>query len=183
MEYTKETFPSGLVWNPKGLTPAEALKAVDQAQSPSSVPPPAKAGGPPPPPPPPGPPPPPARFDDAAKAAPVAKPAGGLDAVFSDLNKGSDVTKGLKKVSADQMTHKNPSLRAGATVPTRSDSASSVSSIGRGKSPAPGKKPKPESMRTKKPPVKKLDGNKWIIVSCVISVLVVSYAKLVLGKL
>jgi len=48
-------------------------------------------------------------------------------------------------------------------VPTRSDSASSVSSVNRGKSPAPGKKPKPESMRTKKPPVHKLDGNKWII--------------------
>ena len=84
--------------------------------------------------------------------------------MFSDLNKGEAVTKGLRKVNADQMTHKNPSLRAGATVPQRSDSASSVSS-NRGKSPAPGKKPKPESMRTKKPPVKRLDGNKWIIVS------------------
>jgi hypothetical protein len=51
-------------------------------------------------------------------------------------------------------------------VPTRSDSASSVSSVNRGKSPAPGKKPKPESMRTKKPPVQKLEGNKWILVSC-----------------
>jgi adenylyl cyclase-associated protein len=62
------------------------------------------------------------------------------------------------------MTHKNPSLRAGATVPTRSDSQGSVSSGNRGKSPVPGKKPKPESMRTKKPPKKELDGNKWYIV-------------------
>jgi adenylyl cyclase-associated protein len=92
--------------------------------------------------------------------------ASGLTAVFSDLNKGEAVTKGLRKVSASEMTHKNPSLRAGATVPTRSDSQSSVSSVNRGKSPAPpGKKPKPESMRTKKPPVKRLDGNKWFIVS------------------
>jgi adenylyl cyclase-associated protein len=104
------------------------------------------------------------RFDEAAKAAPAAD-NGGLGAVFNDLNKGEAVTKGLRKVTADQMTHKNPSLRAGTTVPTRSDSQSSVSSIARGKSPAPGKKPKPESMRTKKPPVKRLDGNKWFIVS------------------
>lgn len=67
----------------------------------------------------------------------------------------------MKKVDSSQMTHKNPSLRANAPVPTRSDS---TGSIGRSKSPAPpGKKPKPESMRTKKPPRKELDGNKWII--------------------
>ena len=82
-----------------------------------------------------------------------------MNAVFDDLNKGSDVTRGLKKVDASQMTHKNPSLRATAPVPTRSDSDGSL----RGKSPAPGKKPKPESMRTKKPPRKELDGNRWII--------------------
>jgi adenylyl cyclase-associated protein len=82
-----------------------------------------------------------------------------MNAVFDDLNKGSDVTKGLKKVDTSQMTHKNPSLRANAPVPTRSDSNGSL----RGKSPAPGKKPKPESMRTKKPPRKELDGNRWII--------------------
>lgn len=59
------------------------------------------------------------------------------------------------------MTHKNPSLRANSTVPERKDSTGS-----RGKSPAPpGKKPKPESMRAKKPPKVELDGNKWIIVS------------------
>jgi adenylyl cyclase-associated protein len=86
--------------------------------------------------------------------------------VFSELNKGEAVTKGLRKVDPKEMTHKNPSLRAGATVPTRSDSQSSISSTNRGKSPAPpGKKPKPESMRTKKPPRKELDGNKWYIVS------------------
>lgn len=84
-----------------------------------------------------------------------------MNAVFDALNQGENVTRGLKKVDASQMTHKNPSLRASAPVPTRSDSISSL----RGKSPAPpGKKPKPDSMRTKKPPKKELDGNKWIIV-------------------
>lgn len=83
-----------------------------------------------------------------------------MNAVFDDLNKGADVTKGLKKVDPSQMTHKNPSLRAAAPVPTRSDSTGSL----RSKSPAPpGKKPKPESMRTKKPPKKELDGNRWIV--------------------
>ena len=79
--------------------------------------------------------------------------------MFDDLNRGSDVTKGLKKVDASQMTHKNPSLRANDPVPTRSDSTGSL----RSKSPAPPKKQKPESMRTKKPPRKELEGNKWII--------------------
>lgn len=53
------------------------------------------------------------------------------------------------------MTHKNPSLRTNTSVPAASD---------RPKSPAPGKKPKPESMRMKKPSKKVLEGNKWIIV-------------------
>jgi adenylyl cyclase-associated protein len=162
-EYVKQTFPQGIPWNPKGVSLGEAIKSVEENKPPPPAPHPKAAGGPPPPPPPPGPPPPPLKFDDAPKPA---ADSSGLGAVFSELNKGEAVTKGLRKVNADQMTHKNPSLRAGATVPTRSDSASSVSSVNRGKSPAPGKKPKPESMRTKKPPVKKLEGNKWILVSC-----------------
>ena len=160
----KNTFPQGIPWNPKGVTAEEAIKDVEQAAPKPPSPHPAAASGPPPPPPP-GPPPPPARFDDAPKKTAAPAQGGGLDAMFSELNKGEAVTKGLRKVNADQMTHKNPSLRAGATVPTRSDSQSSVSSISRAKSPAPNKKPKPEGMRTKKPPMKKLDGNKWIIVS------------------
>lgn len=87
-----------------------------------------------------------------------------MGAVFEQLSRGEGVTAGLRKVDKNEMTHKNPSLRAGATVPTRSESQTSVSSAsGRGKSPLPGKKPKPESMRTKKPARKELDGNKWII--------------------
>jgi adenylyl cyclase-associated protein len=40
-----------------------------------------------------------------------------------------------------------------------------IDASGRAKSPAPGKKPKPESMRVKKPSKKELEGNKWTIVS------------------
>lgn len=61
-----------------------------------------------------------------------------------------------------QMTHKNPSLRASAPVPSAPSRSSSQTSS-RGKSPIPSKKPKPESMRTKKPPRKELEGNKWLI--------------------
>ena len=34
-----------------------------------------------------------------------------MGAVFGDISKGADVTKGLKKVDRSQMTHKNPELR------------------------------------------------------------------------
>ena len=85
-----------------------------------------------------------------------------MGAVFDQLSKGEAVTAGLRKVDPSLQTHKNPSLRTSSAVPsTRSDSQSSLS--GSAKSPVPGKRPKPESMRTKKPPRKELDGNKWII--------------------
>lgn len=153
-----------MLWNPKGLAPKDAAKSVAAASSPSGPPAPS-AGGPPPPPPPPGPPP---VFDVTSSGGPPppqasgSSGAAGIGAVFADLNKGDAVTKGLKKVNADQMTHKNPALRAGATVPERSNSQGS---IGRAKSPVPPKARKPESMRTKKPPRKELDGSKWYIVS------------------
>lgn len=86
-----------------------------------------------------------------------------MGAVFDEISRGSSVTSHLKKVDPSSMTHKNPSLRAqGASVPSgpvRSSSQNSTSS--RGKSPLPGRKP--ESMRTKKPAKKELEGNKWLI--------------------
>uniref|UniRef100_A0A914RFK6 Uncharacterized protein n=1 Tax=Parascaris equorum TaxID=6256 RepID=A0A914RFK6_PAREQ len=33
-------------------------------------------------------------------------------ALFAEINKGEDITKGLRKVTADMQTHKNPALRA-----------------------------------------------------------------------
>ncbi|KAI1336287.1 adenylate cyclase associated N terminal-domain-containing protein [Xylariaceae sp. FL0016] len=152
-EYVKQYFPNGIPWNPKGQSAAEVAKSITTSGSAPAPPPapPAAAGGAPPPPPPPGPPP---VFQIKEEKAAPAAADGGLGAVFSEINKGSDVTKGLRKVDKSQMTHKNPALRANSTV---SDSSS------RAKSPAPGKKPKPESMRVKKPPRKELDGNKWTI--------------------
>ncbi|MCJ1431539.1 hypothetical protein MMC27_000892 [Xylographa pallens] len=165
VEYIKNHYPSGVTWNNKdGIDPQEALRQVQSGEtralgaaptfSPSS--------GPPPPPPPPmptldrGPPPPPMPTNGTSSSR---APTSDMGAVFDQLSRGEAVTSGLRKVDPSQQTHKNPSLRAGAAVPpTRSDSQSSG-----GKSPGPGKRPKPESMRTKKPPRMELDGNKWII--------------------
>ncbi|KAF2962836.1 hypothetical protein GQX73_g10729 [Xylaria multiplex] len=151
-EYVKQYFPNGNSWNPQGQSAAEVAKAISTSGAAAPPPAPPAAGGAPPPPPPP--PPGPAPVLQIKEEAP-SKADTGLGAVFGEINKGSDVTKGLRKVDKSQMTHKNPSLRAGSTV---SDQDPSV----RGKS-APGKKPKPESMRVKKPPKKELDGNKWTI--------------------
>lgn len=154
-DYVKQHFPNGIPWNPRGPPAAEVRKTISAQGSATAPPPPPPAGGaPPPPPPPPGPPP---VLQIKEEGAPAAESVGGLNAVFSELNKGADVTKGLRKVDRSQMTHKNPSLRASSTV---SDHDSSV----RGKSPAPARKPKPESMRLKKPPKQELEGNKWTIV-------------------
>ena len=83
-----------------------------------------------------------------------------MGAVFDEISRGSDVTSKLKKVDPSEMTHKNPSLRAqNGTIPSgpvRTSSQTSTSS-------RPDKKPKPESMRSKKPPKKELEGNKWLI--------------------
>ena len=112
-------------------------------------------GGAPPPPPPPPPPPAP-----GTPPAPAPGSGGGVAAVFAELNRGADVTKGLRKVEKSEMTHKNPTLRASSTVPSNT-------------SPSLGKKPtkpaKPQSLSTKKPAKFALEGNKWIIVRTVLS--------------
>lgn len=63
-------------------------------------------------PPPPPPPPPPADLSGSSSNS-----VGGTAAVFAELNRGEEVTKGLRKVDRSQMTHKNPELRASGSVP------------------------------------------------------------------
>jgi len=147
-KYVKEHHTTGLVWNAKGISISEYKAAA----------PPAAAGGappPPPPPPPPVPPPPPALPPTSGGAA----GGGGVAAVFAELNRGSEVTKNLRKVDKSEMTHKNPALRASSTV------TSSVGSSA-GSSAAP-KKPvrpvKPQALMGKKPAKFALEGNKWTI--------------------
>jgi len=151
--YLRKHYPKGLTWNQNGIDALEALRQVQSGSGSSSAAPPPP--GPPPPPPPPPPP---------APAAPSApSKTGDMSAVFAQINQGGEgITANLRKVDKSEMTHKNPSLRAGSTVPDRS-SAASISSA-RPKSPVPGKKPpKPESMRVKKPPRRELESNKWYV--------------------
>ncbi|KAJ6444211.1 adenylyl cyclase-associated protein [Purpureocillium lavendulum] len=150
--YVKQFYPSGITWNAHGQPAGEVAEALSGKSSQRAT---GSSGGAPapPPPPPPGPAP---VLDVKTETPPSAAPSSGLGAVFSELNKGAAVTKGLRKVDKSEMTHKNPSLRAGSAVGDREAN-------NRAKSPAPGKKPKPESMRVKKPAKKELDGNKWTL--------------------
>lgn len=52
-----------------------------------------------------------------ATLPPASATGGGVAAVFAELNRGEEVTKGLRKVDKSEMTHKNPALRASSTVP------------------------------------------------------------------
>ena len=71
-----------------------------------------------------------------------------MNSVFADLNRGSSVTAGLKKVDKSQMTHKNPALRSTSVVPD---------------SKAVSKTPAAAVTKTKRPPRKELEGTKWLI--------------------
>ncbi|KAL4068074.1 adenylate cyclase associated N terminal-domain-containing protein [Scleroderma yunnanense] len=137
--YVLENHPTGLVWNTSGVQ-------ISEYKAPSSTPASSEIAAPPSPPPPPPPPP--------AQVAPAAPVAGGVAAVFADLNRGDEVTKGLRKVDKSEMTHKNPALRAGSVVP-----ASSGATAGK----KPVKPTKPQALMGKKPAKFALEGNKWII--------------------
>lgn len=72
-------------------------------------------------------------------------------ALFASINKGTEITQGLRKVTADQMTHKNPSLRQSSTVPDKSMSKLSINQDGN------------KSIATKGPEKMELDGKKWLV--------------------
>ncbi|KAG2158424.1 adenylate cyclase associated N terminal-domain-containing protein [Suillus bovinus] len=133
--YVMEFHTTGLVWNANGIPVSEYKSSRSQTIS-----------GPPPPPPPPPPP-------HAGSASSPTASAGGVAAVFADLNRGADVTKGLRKVDKSEMTHKNPALRAGSVVPTSSGAGAKK----------PVKPTKPQALMGKKPAKFALEGSKWII--------------------
>lgn len=165
--YIKKHYPSGVTWNNNGIDAAQAYREAASSAAPTTN----GAGAPPPPPPLPNfdnvPAPPPPPQNGTAKGA--AAGSGDMGAIFDQLNRGESVTSGLKKVDKSQMTHKNPALRTSAAVPT--------ADANRSKSPGPGVKPKPQSMRqnsttptqqssnasSQRPGKKELDGNKWVI--------------------
>lgn len=120
--YVKRVHTTGVVWNKNG-------KAA-QAAAPAAVAP-VKAAAP------------------KAAAPKAAAGDGGGGGLFAALNKGGNVTSGLKKVDRSQMTHKNPELRASSVV-----SAGAV---------APKKAPAKKfgGPVVKKDPVLELNGKKW----------------------
>lgn len=112
------------------------------------------ANGAPPPPPPPSAPAPPPAPQALSSAAPSPPAAGGIDAVFAQINKGEGVTGGLRKVDKSEMTHKNPELRAAAA-------AAPIVASSKPAPPRPASKP--GSLKAKKPAKTALEGNKWSI--------------------
>ncbi|KAM7384565.1 hypothetical protein PAMA_011770 [Pampus argenteus] len=137
--YIKQHHTTGLSWSKSGPV------ASASAAAPS-----APAGGCPPPPPP-GPPPP---MEVSAPSGGGSSGAGERNALFASINKGSDITKGLKHVKDDEKTHKNPNLRTQPT-PVRTGPKPFLSS-------AASSRPAATAAPTRTlPPVLELEGKKW----------------------
>ncbi|KAM6958940.1 adenylyl cyclase-associated protein 2 [Aplochiton taeniatus] len=133
--FIKQHHTTGLVWSKTGSI------------APPSLPNPAPSGPCPPPPPPPPPPGPPPLFIDEGPQP--DKRASQHSALFAQLNKGSDITKGLKHVSDERKTHKNPARRPQA--------GSHQSSSAKSRNPGASSKAAP----SKRPPLLELEGKKW----------------------
>lgn len=136
--YIKEHHTTGLTWSKTGPT-ASTASVLSTLTSGQCLPPP-----PPPPPLPPGPPP----VFDAENGKDGTSTS--RSALFAQLNQGEAITKGLRHVSDDQKTHKNPNLRAqGPPVrsPTKSHTPSPTSP-----------KTSPQQSHS---PLLELEGKKW----------------------
>ncbi|KAI8076828.1 adenylate cyclase associated N terminal-domain-containing protein [Halteromyces radiatus] len=143
-EYVKENYPTGLIWNGKGGK-AEDYIGNTSSSNPSSTPTTTTAGGPPVPPPPPPP-----MIIDENESSVESKPTGAA-AVFAEINRGENVTSGLRKVDKSQMTHKNPALRGNDNSPPL------------GKKQGPPTPNKPNKYILKKPAKTTLEANKWVV--------------------
>uniref|UniRef100_A0A8C5L4F2 Adenylyl cyclase-associated protein n=1 Tax=Jaculus jaculus TaxID=51337 RepID=A0A8C5L4F2_JACJA len=130
--YIREHHTTGLTWSKTG--PVASTASVFSGPG---LPPP------PPPPPPPGPPP---LFENESRNE-QSSPS--RSALFAQLNQGEAITKGLRHVTDDQKTYKNPGLRA----------------HGQTRSPAKTHTPSPTSPKCQTPqkhaPVFELEGKKW----------------------
>jgi len=124
--YIKKFHTTGVTWNPRG---GDALSA---SAAPAAAPR--------------GPPPPPAA---APKLATSEKAAPDTSALFAALNKGSDVTTGLKKVTKDMKTSNQPGRSS--LVPSGSEKE------------APKKAPAGSAAQKRGEPKTELQGNKWAV--------------------
>ncbi|XP_037374801.1 adenylyl cyclase-associated protein 2 isoform X2 [Talpa occidentalis] len=135
--YIKEHHTTGLTWSKTGPVASSASASPVLSPGPAFPPPP-------PPPPPPGPPP---LFENEGKKE-ESSPS--RSALFAQLNQGEAITKGLRHVTDDQKTHKNPSLRAQGGQTTSPS-----------KSHTPGPTPPHSQAPQKHAPVLELEGKKW----------------------
>lgn len=138
----KQDFAKGLNWNPSGKPLGQVL-AAGSAAAPAPAPTPATGGPPPPAPPPPS-------VESLTQTASQGTSSGapsGMAAVLADLNKGTDITSGLRHVdrSAKKEAPKAPPKPGSLKKPKPGVSASSASS-------APARKPRTE-----------LENNRWIV--------------------
>jgi len=131
--YVKKNHTTGLTWNPKGGD-ASAFQPSSSSSSSGSVPPPP---GPPPPPP--------ADFSASSSSKSKAPDMGG---VFAELNKGTDISKGLKKVTSDMKTKNRKPEEKSSVVPAKETKAS-------------GEPKSAKQQEPTKPPKFSLEGNKW----------------------
>ena len=134
--YIKQLHTTGLSWNVRGID-ASAIPSNG-----SVPPPPPRTSGPLPPPPPP----PAGFFSDASDADDTRQK------LMQDLNRGTDITSGLRKVTSEQMTHKNPALRSDGIVTAAATAA--PKSYG-----SPGVK----AQAPIRPPKFELEGKKWLV--------------------
>jgi len=143
--YVKDNHGTGISWNKN--KPKATTASLNSSASAPAAPPPPPSGAPAPPPPPPPP---------AASAPSSGNNDNVQAALFASLNKGADITQGLKKVTKDMQTHKNASLRQEGPV-----TSSAKNSSPRPYSPTPFKKF--SQTATKKEPVFELQNKKWVI--------------------
>ncbi|XP_056270879.1 adenylyl cyclase-associated protein 2 [Pseudoliparis swirei] len=130
--FIKQHHTTSLVWRKSGPI---APPLVDPPSAPSCHPPP----------PPPGPPP---VFTDDDSQPQAGSAVAQHSALFSQLNRGMDITKGLKHISDDKKTHKNSNLRSQATpTKTKTNSSGTANSA--------------RAAVQKKPPLLELEGKKW----------------------
>lgn len=131
-EYVRTYHTTGLVWNPEG-TELTGVSSAPKPAAPAVPPPPAVVA--------------------PSKPTPGPTPGGGLPSgLFTALNKGGAVTQGLKKVTDDMKTHKNPELRQSSVVKS-SDMKPKATSSG----------PKFGAATVKKTPKLEFQNNKWIV--------------------
>uniref|UniRef100_A0A8D3CA34 Cyclase associated actin cytoskeleton regulatory protein 2 n=1 Tax=Scophthalmus maximus TaxID=52904 RepID=A0A8D3CA34_SCOMX len=131
--FIKQHHTTGLEWSKSG--PIAPPSLFDSPKTPSAPCPP--------PPPPPGPPP---VFTDEDSQPQVGSATAQHSALFAQLNQGMDITRGLKHVSDDKKSHKNPNLRSQA-APTKTKSSGSGNSS--------------RATVQKRPPLLELEGKKW----------------------